>query len=182
MSDAAQALANYAALLAKVDAKFTEIQAAAGPAMRCGAGCHSCCLPGLSVNDVEAEHLRSYVAARPALAEKLTALAAADPHGGTRCALLDASGRCSVYEARPVVCRSHGVPIEVKGESGRKQKDVCPLNFRGTPVADLPSSMILNLDLLNTLLALIDAQFRGKAGTVQGPRTPLTVAALTSLN
>ncbi len=178
--DQDRALGNYADLLAKVDASFAGIRARAAAAMTCASGCHQCCLPGLTVNAVEAAHLARHVAARPALHRRLVALAAADPHGGKRCQFLDAAGLCAVYEARPIVCRSHGAPLVLRTAAGDKQKDVCPLNFTGESLDALPADLFLNLELLNTLLALIDSQFRGAPARAVGPRTALTAAALAS--
>lgn len=174
-AEKAQALANYAGLLKKVDDTFARIQVKAGAAMKCGSGCHQCCLPGLTVNALETAYLQHFIAAQPGLAARLEALAAADPHAGTRCQFLDERGRCAVYAARPIVCRSHGAPLEVREPSGNKQKSVCPLNFSEASIDDLPADLILNLDLLNTLLTLIDAQFRGASAKSPSPRTLLGV-------
>jgi hypothetical protein len=172
--DAAAALANYRALVAKVDAKVAEISARHPAALACRAGCHGCCQPGLTVNSVEAAHLAAFLAADPARRARAREAVAADAHAGTRCALLAADGRCSVYEARPIVCRSHGVPVQVLRTTIAKVKtrDVCPLNFVGLPLAELPAGDLIDLDTLNTLMALIDAQ-HGGAGT----RTPLAAIA-----
>ncbi len=156
------ALANYGALVAKVDAKSAAVVAAHADQFACRRGCHSCCQPGLTVNAVEAAHVRAYVEATPGLAATLAALVAAAPHGGTRCALLTEAGACSIYAARPLVCRSHGLPLTVT-EAGGTRRDVCPLNFTGRDLADIPASDVVNLDTLNTLLTLIDRQYTGDA-------------------
>jgi len=46
----------------------------------------------------------------------------------TRCPLLDADGRCLVYDFRPMTCRLHGLPlIDVSGEV--MHDEWCTLNF-----------------------------------------------------
>src|SRR5690606_34830681 len=130
-SDALRALATYAELTRKVDAKFAEIRAARGGDMQCASGCHGCCEPGLTVPPLEATAIRRHLAAEPAAAAQVAELAAADPHGGTRCALLTAEGRCAIYAARPLICRSHGAPVAFRtAADGPWQLDVCPLNFK----------------------------------------------------
>jgi len=154
------ALANYGALVAKVDAKAVSIVAAHADQFACRRGCHSCCQPGLTVNAIEAAQVRAHVEATPGLGATLAALVSAAPHGGTRCALLTEAGACSIYAARPLVCRSHGLPLTVT-DGGATRRDVCPLNFAGKDLADIPASDVVNLETLNTLLTLIDRQFTG---------------------
>ncbi len=113
-----------------------------------------CCHQHLTVIGYEFKRIVTAVAALPAervhaLAERLGA-GREDP----RCPLLDDEGRCTTYEARPLICRSHGVPIEVGEPSTR---DVCPLNFvDGPDVESLDDTMVLDVDRLNVMLGLID--------------------------
>jgi Fe-S-cluster containining protein len=89
--------------------------------------------------------------------EKISALRTANPYQGERCSLLAANGECLIYEVRPIICRSHGAPVTYR-EGDVTRRDVCPLNFGGDTTGLDPEDS-LNLDLLNTLLALIARQF-----------------------
>ncbi len=163
MSDSPKDLTQYRELLRRVEEKFEEIRALHPDQFACRLGCHSCCRPGLTVNALEAEALRIFFAAHPAAAAEARRLAALDPHKGKRCALLDENGACVAYEARPLVCRSHGAPLQFRpledgkkdAESQLRQRDVCPLNFTGLEIAQLPAGAVINLDTINTLLALL---------------------------
>ncbi|MGZ3809289.1 MAG: YkgJ family cysteine cluster protein, partial [Bacteriovorax sp.] len=55
--------------------------------------------------------------------------------------------RCTIYEARPVICRTQGAPLFLQEEN---VLDYCPLNFKE---GDPPKEDWLNLDRLNTLLS-----------------------------
>ena len=156
------ALDQYRELLRRLDEKFAEIHARYPGEFACRLGCHSCCKPGLTVGALEAQALGLWFDAHPEAAEAAKRLEQANPHSGKRCALLDEHGACVAYEARPLVCRSHGAPLQYKDPSGRgkddeqvRLRDVCPLNFRSTELASLPPDAVLNLDTLNTLLALL---------------------------
>jgi len=47
------------------------------------------------------------------------------------CPLLELpSGRCRVYDARPVTCRTYGLPVKA---GGALSEPACPLNFVGAP-------------------------------------------------
>ena len=153
----AQALANYHQLLAKVDEKFTEIRARHVSDFQCAKGCHSCCKTGLSVGTLEAFAIEEWISGRPEIKAKIDALAHANPHKGKRCKLLDNDGACTIYAARPIVCRSHGAPLKFR-EKEAELRDVCPLNFGGD-VSSLQGENVINLDMLNTLLVLIGQQF-----------------------
>ncbi len=163
-SGSEQALATYRELLAKVDAKFAEIASAHPASLQCRLGCHSCCKPGLTVSALEAESLRRFFTAQAKAREERQEILRTDPHGGTRCGLLNARGACIAYEARPLVCRSHGVPLRIK-EAATERLDVCPLNFPGENLASLPASDSINLETLNTLLSLLNRQFNGDRET-----------------
>jgi Fe-S-cluster containining protein len=169
------AFREYQALLRQLNLKSAQLSALHSSNMRCAKGCHSCCQPDLSVTAVEAEHIKAWIAAQPGLLEKLEALAKADPWKGSRCALLDAEGSCSIYDVRPVICRSHGFPIRFAADNAEVKTDVCPLNFNGTPIEDLASDAVIDIDKLNTLLAVINIRFDQEKSE---RRTPLHPDAL----
>jgi Fe-S-cluster containining protein len=120
-------------LRARVDDHFAQAVARTPEQFACRPGCESCCHTRFSVFEVEAAPIR----------EALATLGLDDPETRRRlrergqesqlraCALrLD--GRCSVYEQRPLICRSHGLPIGVResDEPGSPLRlDHCPLNF-----------------------------------------------------
>ena len=163
-------LDNYNVLLQKTDEKSMEITTRYQEKIRCGKGCHSCCLHGLTVNGLERENIRQHLIANPALVVKVEANARANPHKGQRCTFLDADGACLVYEARPIVCRSHGVPLKtaldpdatVHISSSEMHLSVCPLNFSDMNLKDVGDHYFINLDTLNTILVLFNQQFDAK--------------------
>ncbi len=163
-------LENYSVLLKKTDEKSKEITTRYQEKIRCSKGCHSCCMHGLTVNSLERENIKQYLTANPAINEKAEANAKANPHQGQRCSFLDAEGACLVYEARPIVCRSHGVPLKtvmdphsaVQISSTPMHLSVCPLNFTDLQLKDVGDHYFINLDTLNTILVLLNQQFDPK--------------------
>jgi Fe-S-cluster containining protein len=148
------ALAPYRALLAQVDLLCARIGAAFPAEIKCRAGCATCCtLQG--VLPVEAASLalacrRLPAADGEALRARLQAAADAD-----RCPLLT-DDCCPLYAARPIICRTHGLPLLVEDEHGRRV-DRCPLNFTG--LATLPGSAIIALETLNQALVVANRHF-----------------------
>lgn len=154
-----EALAQYRALLEKVDQLSADIQSRHPGEFSCRLGCHSCCKPGLTVNALEAENIRQAIS--PELAAKMRALEAADAFRGLRCSFLESDGACGIYAFRPLVCRSHGLPLQFKdlGEAEGEEavfRDVCYLNFPRLDISTLPDQDVLNLDTLNTILAMLN--------------------------
>ena len=147
-------LADYRQLIAKVDAHVAGVVAACADQLACRPGCSSCCRH-LTVTAVEAFALGKALLEHPAdEAARLRELAA-ETEGGEACPLL-AGGLCQLYAARPLICRTHGLPLLVEDEAGQRV-DFCPLNFTGTE--SLPAGLVLDLEKLNTLLALINRRF-----------------------
>lgn len=160
----------------KVEAHVGAVSGRHARRMHCGRGCHACCQPGLTVGPAEAARLRMFLE-DAAAAARVRSLAAENPWHGTRCALLDAEGVCSVYEARPLVCRAHGVPQQVRDE-GAGRRDACELNFTDVELSSLESRDVLDLDVVHTVLAVIHARFDETGHEVRTPLTPQALLAI----
>jgi hypothetical protein len=136
----------------RVDAHFDAAVHRTPSAFACRAGCSSCCV-AFSVAPIEADRLRAALTrlavAEPALRRRLR-------DQGTQaerraCALL-VDDRCSVYDERPIICRSHGLPVRATLDDGRVHTSVCPLNFVDTVA---PAASTLSLDAVNAPLSVI---------------------------
>jgi Fe-S-cluster containining protein len=169
-----ESLRQYLELRSRVDEKFTEIQTAYSSEMVCRAGCHSCCKPGLTVSELEAAAITDFLNRSPESLARAKAADSENPHKGKRCSFLDGSGSCTIYEARPVVCRSHGVPLQVSVKEDQKVRDVCPLNFKTSALSELPTNFVMNLDTVNVLLSLLNRRAFGKSMK----RIPLRIDSL----
>lgn len=97
----------------------------------CRRGCSACCVDNLTVFEVEAERIRR---AYPKLKRKTA-------HAPGACALLDDDGACRVYDARPYVCRTQGLPLamfeEDKEGEIQEHRSICELNLEGEPLNEL---------------------------------------------
>ncbi|MFP6653982.1 MAG: YkgJ family cysteine cluster protein [Myxococcota bacterium] len=96
--------------------------------LQCRRGCSSCCLDDLSVTPIEAEKIRR--AHGPLLRN-------AEPNPRGACAFLDPEGACRIYEDRPTICRSQGLPLRILFENESAEieegRDICSLNLPGGP-------------------------------------------------
>lgn len=150
----------YQALLEKIQDLGQRQDDAFGDQIRCGAGCFACCHPPDSLFQVEAETLEQAVRELPTemkarIQERLTEYKA-DP--SLLCPLLE-DGKCTVYHARPSICRTQGYALFFK-DTTPSQDDApskgdlswCELNFtEQQPGRDLA----FDVERLNTMLSLV---------------------------
>lgn len=163
-------LVEHRAAVAKIDAAVAALTAIASDALACRRGCDACCVDGLSVLPVEAALIEAHGARPPARAR------------AGMCAFLDVDGACTVYDARPVLCRTHGLALKSDGASATRglrvlASDVsaCELNYRDrAPAID----EVLDATRLLMLLVTVDRRYRARVGIADDTaRVPLRALA-----
>lgn len=180
--ETAELPAEYVALRKKVD-DFAEAVAARRPAdLMCRAGCAACCHADLTVSSVEAAAIVAYLKALPAgerdaLAEDLRAAAKARKSAPEppACAMLRSDDTCAIYSARPLVCRSQGLPLLYPAELVPKPAQrgqsadgraltICPLNFRDAAHPPRRED-ILDGERVDVLLSMLNRRFTADASS-----------------
>ena len=140
---------DYRKILERADAHFASVMKAQPQNLQCGAVCSLCChgLFEVGTGDVPviAEGLEQmHPSRRRAVINRALKIVEASDHPNLRecapavkeaffdrtqstpCPNLDEAGLCMMYEHRPLVCRTFGLPLR----DGRKfLGDVCELNF-----------------------------------------------------
>jgi Fe-S-cluster containining protein len=136
---------DYRKILERADAHFGSVIETQPQNLQCGAGCSLCCYGLFEIGSgdvpVIAEGLEKMHPARRkkvikrALEIETINLRECSPEEkeayfdrtqSTPCPNLDEKGLCQMYEHRPLVCRTFGLPLR----EGRKYLgDVCELNF-----------------------------------------------------
>lgn len=140
----------------KVDGFCRNAENAFGKDLVCQKGCHSCCRH-LTLFPVEAFHIRLAMnGLESELQRKIrkNALALVDDPDGA-CPLLN-EGLCLLYRERPLICRTHGLPVLMRTEKG-SSVDHCPLNFTSGKKPEI--GHILDIEQLNTTLIMINRLF-----------------------
>jgi len=132
--------------------------------LHCRRGCSSCCVDELTVFEVEADRIRD---AFPELLE------AGEPGPAGACAFLDHDGACRIYEARPYVCRTQGLPLrwfeEDEEEEVVEYRDICPLNAAEVAPETLDDEACWTIGPFEERLAALQEEADGGAML----RTPL---------
>ncbi len=161
-------------LYAKVDAFFARVaERFPGPGgVTCHAGCDACCRRRFTITAIEAEVVAEGLATLPAAEVDALAARAASGDPGV-CPALGEGGRCGIYAFRPVVCRSHGLPIRFASPRALPVLDACPKNFEAHDLGALPADVVLDQTTLSTVLGALDAARAAEAGRPPGARVPL---------
>ncbi|MEZ4599535.1 MAG: YkgJ family cysteine cluster protein [Syntrophotaleaceae bacterium] len=145
-----KSLESYRQLVARVDRFAHEVSERYPSQLACRRGCDACCTH-IGVSAVEALALSLAVSSLPADEAAALRERAARMEAGDACPLL-AEGICLLYQARPIICRTQGLPLLFSEEGGRLI-DYCPLNFKG--VETISGAAVLDLEALNQTLAAI---------------------------
>lgn len=143
----------YRRLRQQVDERVARLEAIHGEHLVCRPGCCGCCV-NLTVFAVELYSIAGH------LAESGMVEVAFDARAS--CGWLD-DGMCRIYMARPIICRTHGLPIAVPNDDCPEHKEVsyCPLNFTGADAEGYAFGPDNTLDLadINEELCRINADF-----------------------
>jgi hypothetical protein len=117
----------------------------------------------LTVFEVEAERIRQH---------HRSLLSSASPHSPGRCAFLDEDGACRVYDDRPYVCRTQGLPLRWFEDDDRGRtvelRDICPLNDRpDEPLAELSDEACWTIGPFEQRLAELQKGYDGSLRRVR---------------
>lgn len=147
---------DYRGILGRADEHFTSVMQTQPQNLQCGAGCSLCCYGLFEIGSgdvpVIAEGLAQLHPSRRAkIIRKALQIVESSEHPNLRecspeekeaffdrtqatpCPNLDEKGLCLMYEHRPLVCRTFGLPLR----EGRKYVgDVCELNFTQSTARD----------------------------------------------
>ncbi len=142
-------MSDYRKILARADAHFSSVMREQPRNLQCGRGCSLCCygLFEIGSGDVAmvAEGLASlHPQRRKKVIRRALEIVGLTNHPNLRecspeekerffeesdslaCPNLDDSGACLIYENRPLVCRTFGLPLR---DGARYLGDICDLNF-----------------------------------------------------
>ncbi|HLG17603.1 MAG TPA: YkgJ family cysteine cluster protein [Blastocatellia bacterium] len=189
----AEILTAYEHHTARVDAEFRRVYQVFADRMQCRRGCSMCCSQMFSISLIEAAYISRAVEAMPeaererlrtaarAYATQARKLTGNDGHRDSEEAITPRPGlrlpcpalrndACSIYDARPIICRKWGIPIFNPKKPTELQ--ACELNF--------PAGEEVGVDgLLEPQVALLEewVELKNRAGvTVSAARPTATVA------
>ncbi len=121
-----------------IQSEFDRNLALHGDRIKCGRGCSECCSQIFDITPLDGYIIQEHVKSLPAERQiqlKLKAEEYLEKKAGANetnpkipCPALGSEGECTIYEARPVICRRFGMPIyDYKNPASIH---ACHLNFR----------------------------------------------------
>jgi len=172
-----ESIARFGSLAREVAREFETIRRRNLGCMECREGCADCCRCRLSITRVEEAYLREGLKRLPQpVRDELRARATAELQTNEMCPALDANGCCQIYESRPLICRSHGVPLRYRHPVPLihpARIDVCDKNFTEVPTKSPPVEDVLDQTSLTIELTKIDADYCHEHELPRGERVPL---------
>ncbi len=164
-------LSNYMKLTEMVDSLAERIRGKLRDSITCHKGCSGCC-SAITLFPVEAAAIRRRIESLPLeISEQIREKTALESET-ERCPLLE-DDCCLIYENRPIICRTHGLPI-IFDENGTRRLDCCPLNsIQGEK---LEGESIIDLDRVNHLLVAVNALFLKERGVAGESSQRVTIA------
>lgn len=178
-----ESLIQYNLFINEVDALCRRLYKIHSKHLLCRKGCFSCCTD-ISVLAVEAYAiLMGFPSMIPenknseAEEENLSDFSGSNTSKQNLCAFLDQDGACRIYPFRPLICRTHGLPLlylmeEYDTDGERVQAAVpqwqlfyCDLNFQGITEDHWEKVFtpedVLDMEEWNRRLVEINEKFRG---------------------
>lgn len=167
-------LENYKQLLARVDSLCSTITNLLGKQITCSVGCSSCCT-SITIFPVEAAAIRDALDKLPHPEAEKILRHISEQVDGERCPILY-KHQCMLYDSRPIICRTHGLPILYTSD-GQQKSDCCRLNFSEN--VSVPGSAVVDLDKLNMLLVAVNSLYLSQS---ESPEADLRVTIAEALS
>ena len=113
--------------------------------MQCKKGCEQCC-----------EDFNIFPVEFCSIAEDLNYRF--PEHTSGHCVFLS-SGICTIYDYRPLICRTHGLPLVRMNDDGVWEFSSCDMNFRNAESVLFTEDNVLFEDVMNSRLFMLNKDF-----------------------
>jgi len=150
----------YKRILSRADEFFDSVMQSQPQNLQCGRGCSLCCYGLFEIGAADVAVIADGLsklnpARRDMIIRRAVDIVASSRHpnlrecspiekdeffertASTPCPNLDDSGLCMIYEHRPLVCRTFGLPLR---DGSRYIGDVCELNFEESTIDEKESA------------------------------------------
>jgi uncharacterized protein len=158
-------LAAYKNLTTEIDRRIGDlIRQRYSAFLQCRPGCSDCCI-AFSVLPLEAAILQEALLGekKPATRQSLD----------NRCLFLQENGLCTLYDQRPILCRTQGMALAYLDEDSQTiEVSACPYNFSEAYL--FKEDDLLYMDDINDRLAALNLQYCRQAGLLPDCRIALS--------
>ena len=140
---------HYKALLKKIDALCATLKDYYGREIICSPGCTSCCISRISLFPVETLFIKTHLDP-----------SSINPQRDSASCIFLKEGACTVYRARPVLCRTQGFPLLYRGDrenTDTVELSLCERNLTG--IEEISFEQVIDMDAVNLSLAAVNMRF-----------------------
>ncbi|QIA08317.1 YkgJ family cysteine cluster protein [Draconibacterium halophilum] len=123
--------------------------------MKCKAGCDLCCMD-YSIFPVE------FYSIVKALQKRKNKPNINTKNDESSCIFLN-DHKCEIYAERPIICRTHGLPLLYMNEDNGWELSACELNFTEFDMEDFAEENTFPQDKFNSKLFLLNKEFITKS-------------------
>ena len=142
----------YSELRNEIDKITENLSARYKTQMQCRKGCDMCCMD-YSILPVEFHYIREQLQK-----EGFKNGSAGSKQNANSCIFLKNS-TCSIYSNRPVICRTHGLPLLYTNDDYEWELSTCELNFIQYDYDSFNSSNTYPQDKFNSMLFMLNSAF-----------------------
>lgn len=143
----------YRALRKKVDTLSSSLSRQHATHLQCKRGCDLCCMD-YSILPVEFYYILEELKTQRFKTENLQLNKKKDED----CIFLK-NHACTIYELRPLICRTHGLPLLYANDDGEWELSACELNFRDFNFEKFSEENTFPQDKFNSKLFLLNREF-----------------------
>ena len=144
----------YRALRKQIDIKLEKLSTQHATHMKCGKGCDLCCMD-YSILPVEFYSILDELKEKGMEAKYIEQ---SDDQNGKRCVFLK-NHSCTIYESRPVMCRTHGLPLLFTNDDYEWELSTCELNFTDYDYENFTPDNTWPQDTYNSKLFMLNKKF-----------------------
>lgn len=141
----------YELLLNKIDSVTSNLAKNHSSHMECKKGCDMCCMD-YSIFPIEFYSIRNKIKSNqitPDLADKTKE---------NVCVFLNKQN-CTIYSQRPIICRTHGLPLLFMNDNSEWELSACELNFTKFNFEEFSLDNTFPQDKYNSKLYLLNKAF-----------------------
>ena len=142
---------SYRKLRDDIDIQANRLEKIHKEHMECKKGCDSCCID-YSILPIEFFYILN------ALKKIKISLPDLNPGIKDKCTFLSGHS-CTIYEHRPIICRTHGLPLIFMNDDNEWELSACQLNFAKFDFNEFSLENTYQQDLYNSKLFMLNKEY-----------------------
>ncbi len=141
----------YRAIRNKIDKHVSSLEKTHRKHLACKKGCDLCCMD-YSIFPVEFYSIQQELKNRENRVQ-------INQYADEKSCVFLVDHACAIYADRPVICRTHGLPLIFANEDGEFELSACELNFTNFDFEEFNMDNTFHQDKYNSMLFMLNREF-----------------------